>query len=343
MSRYDYDEWRDREPFELMRKVERLDASLRVAERTLSELRAVDACYDDLDAMVLVFADASCEPGESFAVAIERVERGLSEPEARAEVRAQHATPGPHEPFGALVPRDAADLILVPALSAEEMALVRVWLAEPGTRARVPRTTARLIMMTADALVMTIVSEAEPSFHREDRCRPFARPRSPILLPRMPERVTGDRAPDSAGRLSYSHRSRRSLFGELLVRADVFMEAARHWPDWPEPRVLVMANADSEPGMSLAAAVLSGEKNLTRGDAHAQIKALVEPWGRPPVVFGRFLRVPLATFLLAERLGEDIGGALAMWLEKVRPDETPIIAIGHSHLTLARERTRTRA
>ncbi|CAN5925095.1 hypothetical protein BH11MYX4_BH11MYX4_29660 [soil metagenome] len=103
-----------------------------------------------------------------------------------------------------------------------------------------------------------------------------------------------------------------------------------------------MANAESEPGMSLTAAVLSGEMNLTQADAHAQIKALVTPLGRPRAVFSRFLRVPMATFLLAEHLGEDIAGALAMWLEKVRPDETPIIAIGHSHLTVARERTRTR-
>lgn len=48
-------------------------------------------------------------------------------------------------------------------------------------------------------------------------------------------------------------------------------------------------------------------------------------------------------FLLAERLGEDIAGAIAMWLERVRPDETPIVAIGHSHLTVARERMKTRA
>ena len=164
------------------------------------------------------------------------------------------------------------------------------------------------------------------------------------MLPRMPERVTGDLAPDSARRRAYSHRSRRTLFGELLVRADTFLEAARHWHERPRPPyVLVMANAESEPGMSLAAAVLSGQMDLARGDAHAQIKALVAPLGTPPAVFGRFLRVPLATFLLAERLGEDIAGAIAMWLERVRPDETPIVAIGHSHITVARERTRTRA
>jgi hypothetical protein len=310
-----------------------------VAERTLSELRAVDARYDDVDGMMLVFADASCEPGESFAVAVERVERGLTVEDARAEVRARHRRSGPCEPFGALLPCDAADLFLAPALSAEEMALVRSCLLmrpAPGFPG-----DPRLLILASGALVMTVANELTPTLSAVDFTTP--RRRSAITYPLMAERVTGERAPNPPGSRSYGFLPSRSMLGELLVRADILLDRASRRPERePSPLVMIVADAGNEPGTSLAGTVIGAEKGMAPTAVHAQIRALAHPFERV-VVFARLRRIPIATFLLAEQLGEDIAGALAMWLEKVHPDETPIIALAHDHIAVLRERTRNGA
>jgi len=46
--------------------------------------------------------------------------------------------------------------------------------------------------------------------------------------------------------------------------------------------------------------------------------------------------------ILPEQLGEEIAGALAMWLERIPPDQTPIIALGPTDIVVVVERTTER-